>query len=251
MSLFNAFNDTIFLKEKSSLKEQYEALSKLKEEYPNNKDINSALYICKKGLDGEKEIEYELSKANLGLYVLHDINFEYEDLKAHIVISKAYTYFIECKNLVGNIIVNNKGEFIREYNIYGRKIKKGMYSPLRQVEAQRDVYKKIWYKSLDGSILDKIKRAMAEKNFEFYNKAIVVASNHETILNTRFAPKDIKNRVIKVENLVRKLQEDLEKADKDILWSKKVMYEQANKYLKNNIDRKIDYYEVYKKKYIK
>ena len=147
MILFEKFEDTIFLKESSDLQDRYDALLRLKDEFPNNEDISEEMFIIKKGLDGEKEIKYQLSKSNLGLFVLNDINIEYEDLKAqidYVVITKMYCYFIECKNLIGNVTVNEKGDFIREYTFSNKKVKKGMYSPLRQVEAQRDVYKKIW-----------------------------------------------------------------------------------------------------------
>lgn len=75
-----SFKDTIFLKESSDLEDRYNALKKLSEEYPNNELIGQELYIVKKGLDGEKEIEYQLKKSNLGMYVLHDVNLEYEDM---------------------------------------------------------------------------------------------------------------------------------------------------------------------------
>ena len=68
------------------------------------------LKLCELGLKGEKEIEFELKNANIGMYVLHDINMKYEDLTAqidYIIITPASMYFIECKNLVGNITVNN------------------------------------------------------------------------------------------------------------------------------------------------
>ena len=134
------FKDTIFYKENSDLQDKYDALNKLNNEFPNNDDLIQELYIVKKGLEGENEIAYQLKKSNIGMYVLRDIKVKYEDLTAqidYVVLTPIYTYFIECKNLVGNITVNEKGDFIRELNINGKKIKKGMYSPLRQVEAQR------------------------------------------------------------------------------------------------------------------
>ena len=70
------------------------------------------LKLCELGLKGEKEIEFELKNSNIGMYVLHDINMKYEDLTAqidYIVITPASMYFIECKNLVGNIRVNSRG----------------------------------------------------------------------------------------------------------------------------------------------
>ena len=48
------FKDTVFYKENSDLQDKYDALKRLNEEYPNNEDILSELYIVKKGLDGEK-----------------------------------------------------------------------------------------------------------------------------------------------------------------------------------------------------
>ena len=139
------FKDTVFYKENSDLQDKYDALSKLNNEFPNNEELLEELYIVKKGLDGENEIAYQLKKANIGMYVLRDIKVKYEDLTAqidYVVITPLYTYFIECKNLVGNITVNEKGDFIRELTINGKKIKKGMYSPLRQVEAQREELEK-------------------------------------------------------------------------------------------------------------
>ena len=63
------FKDTIFYKENSDLQERYDALKKLNNEYPNNEDLLSELYIIKKGLDGENEISYQLKKAHIGMYV--------------------------------------------------------------------------------------------------------------------------------------------------------------------------------------
>lgn len=255
MPLFDFFKDTIFLKENSDLQDRYDALTKLKNEFPNNEEIQEELYIIKKGLEGENEIKYQLSKSNLGLYVLRDVNFEVDGLKAqidYIVITKAHCYFIECKNLVGNITVNEKGDFIREYTINGKKIKKGMYSPLRQVEAQRDVFKKVWNTSLsDNKILNTIKRALAENNFTKSHRVLVVAANNETILNTKYAPKDMKDKVIKADALVRKIQYDLDRTDKDIWDSKKGMEAWAQGFLKRSIKNTTDYYIFYKEKYVK
>lgn len=252
--IFDTFKDTIFIKEDSSLQKQYEALLKLQKEYPNNNTIAEELYIAKKGLEGEKEIQYQLSKSNLGLYVIHDLNIEYENLKAqidYIVLSKAYCYFIECKNLVGNITINDRGEFIREYVIYNKKIKKGMYSPLRQVEAQRDVYKKIWNITLSqNKIINSIKRALAENNFTDTHRTLVVVSNNDTILKTKYAPKEIKNKVIRADNLIRTIENDLKKSDKDLWYSKSEMERWANNFLRLNVEKNIDYYEMYKQKYI-
>lgn len=195
------FKDTINYKENSDLQNKYDALKKLNEEFPNNEDLLSELYIVKKGLDGENEISYQLKKAHIGMYVLRDIKVKYEDLTAqidYVIITPVYTYYVECKNLVGNITVTDKGDFIREFTINGKKIKKGMYSPLRQVEAQREVIRKIW-----ESKSSLIKKFFALKNFEYFNRVLVVAANQDTILNTNRAPKEIKYKILRADALVR------------------------------------------------
>ena len=110
------FKGTVFYKGNSDLQDKYAALKKLNEEYPNNEDLLSEMFIVKKGLDGENEIAYQLKKAHIGMYVLRDIKVKYENLTAqidYIIITPVYTYYVECKNLVGNIIVTDKGDFIR------------------------------------------------------------------------------------------------------------------------------------------
>lgn len=256
MSLINnlisnlTFKDTVFLKETSDLSDKLKALIKLNKEYPNNENIEEELCIVKKGLEGENEIKYQLSKANIGLYVLHDINIEFEDLKAqidYIVITKCFCYFIECKNLLGNITVTEKGDFIREYSFKNRKIKKGMYSPLRQVEAQRDVYKKIWNTKFGSNpIISSIKRLLVESSFKDIHRVIVVAANNETILNTKYAPADIKYKVIKADALVRQIQYDLNHSNKSEWTNKAFMEKWAKTFLNINVEKQTDYYEYYR-----
>lgn len=252
--MFN-FNETIFLKESNTLEDKLEALDRLVKEYPENEELKKELFIVKKGFAGEQEIKYQLSKANIGMYVIQDLNIEYEDLKAQIdflVVTRAFCYFIECKNLIGNILINDQGDFIREYMFDGKKIRKGMYSPVRQVEAQRDVFKKIWNTKLSkNSIINNIKRLLSEKNFKEIHRTLVVASNRETIINTKYAPKDIKNMIVRSDNLINRIQNDLNTIDTDYWGSKKETEKWANAFLKINVDNNIDYYNYYKNIYVK
>ena len=46
-----------------------------------------------------------------------NVKVKYEDLTAqidYVIITPVYTYYVECKNLVGNITVTDKGDFIRD-----------------------------------------------------------------------------------------------------------------------------------------
>lgn len=182
------------------------------------------------------------------MYVLRDIKVKHEDLTAqidYIVITPVYTYYIECKNLVGNITVTDKGDFIREFTINGKKIKKGMYSPLRQVEAQREVIRKIW-----ESKASTIKKFLGSKNFDYYRRVLVVAANQDTILNTNRAPKEIKYKILRADALVRQIEYDFNHRENDeYLESKKSMEEIAQSYINMSSKEEINYYELYKEKY--
>ena len=184
------------------------------------------------------------------MYVLRDVKIRYEDLTAqidYVVIRPVYTYYIECKNLVGNITVTEKGDFIRELIVNNIKIKKGMYSPLRQVEAQREVIRKIW-----ESNTSKIKKLFAAKNFEYYRRVLVVAANQDTILNTNRAPKEMKYKVLRADALVRQIEYDLaHRGSDEYLDSKKTMEEMTQSYIDLSTKDSIDYYEYYKNKFCK
>lgn len=242
------FKNTVFYKENSDLQNKYDALKKLNEEYPNNEELQSELYIVKKGLDGENEIAYQLKKAHIGMYVLRDIKVKHEDLTAqidYVIITPVYTYYVECKNLVGNITITDKGDFIREFTINGKKIKKGMYSPLRQVEAQREVMRKIWESNSSA-----IKKFFASKNFNYYRRVLVVAANQDTILNTNRAPKEIKYKILRADALIRQIEYDLNhRGNDEYLDSKKSMEKIAQSYIDLSSKEEINYYDYYKEKY--
>lgn len=242
------FKDTVFYKENSDLQSKYDALKKLNEEYPNNEELLSELFIVKKGLDGENEIAYQLKKAHIGMYVLRDIKVKHEDLTAqidYVIITPVYTYYVECKNLVGNVTVNDKGDFIREFTINGKKIKKGMYSPLRQVEAQREVIRKIWESNCSA-----IKKFFASKNFDYYRRILVVAANQDTILNTNRAPKEMKYKILRADALIRQIEYDIDhRGNDEYLESKKGMEEMAQSYVDLSAKEEINYYDYYKEKY--
>lgn len=242
------FSDTIFYKENSDLQDRYNALKQLNNEYPNNKSLQTELFVIKKGLDGENEIAYQLKKAHIGMYVLRDIKLKYEDMTAqidYIVFTPVYTYYIECKNLIGNITVTDKGDFIREFVVDGKKIKKGMYSPLRQVEAQREVIRKIWENNTSS-----INKLLGSKKFDYYRRVLVVVANQDTILNTNKAPKEIKNKILRADSLIRQINYDLSQVKNDeIFESRKTIEKRAQSYVDLSLKENIDYYDYYKKKY--
>ena len=240
VGLFSKFTETIFLKRDSELEKKVNALKELSEKYPNNEKIKNDLFLANKGLEGEKEIEYELKNANIGMYVLHDISLKYEDLTAqidYIVITPAKNYFIECKNLIGNITINERGDFERKSKYFSDK---SIYSPVRQAERHIDIYIKGW-RSRNG----KLHQFLYEKYIEQWNVPLVVIANSESIINTKYAPKDIKDKIVKSDQLIRYLKNDLKKTKKEFISSKKDMEKIANGFLELNNPIIVNYEEKY------
>ena len=224
--MFDKFTDTIFIKKDSKLERQFQELNELIEKNPNDDDLQRKLKLCKYGLDGEKKIEFQLQYANIGMYVLHDINMEYQDLKAqidYIIITPAKTYFLECKNLVGNITIDSNGNFIREYTYGDKKITEGIENPYTQAQRHVEVLKKIWMERNTG-FLDK---TLKLKNFDKWIVPLVVLAYDKSIINDSEAPEDIKKHVVKFDRLVDYLKNDINNTDKDFLWNKKQMEENA------------------------
>jgi len=237
MEFLNRFCDTIVLKEDSNLEKQIEELKKVREEVPDYyKDkVDYDIKMLEIGLEGEKEILYELKHADIGMYVLHDITIEYEDLKAQfdfIIVTKGYIYLIECKKLIGNIKVDRSGQFIIEYEYKNDKYSKSIYSPYTQVIKHKDILKKRWINKNS-----KLRVAIQEKYFDkLWYKPIVVLANSKSILDIKYAPKEVRESTIKVDRLVDYIKKDINKYDSRYYNSKKEMEEIANTFINNNID---------------
>ena len=231
MELFKKFTETIFYKKDSQLEEQISALKELQQEYPNNSKLNYKLKLCELGLIGENEIEFELKNANIGMYILHDVNLKYKDLTAqidYIIITPGYTYFVECKNLIGNISVNNRGEFIREYIYNHKKIVEGIYSPIRQAERHIEIFKKLLDENQTGIMYNLLKNVR-----QSWFKPLVVLANSKNILKLQYAPKEIKSQIVRSDSLIDYIKKDINNLDKDYLSSQKYMNDLAFKIMQN------------------
>ena len=246
MELFKKFAETIFYKKDSQLEEQISALKELQQEYPNNSKLNYKLKLCELGLIGENEIEFELKNANIGMYILHDVNLKYKDLTAqidYIIITPGYTYFVECKNLIGNISVNNRGEFIREYIYNHKKIVEGIYSPIRQAERHIEIFKKLLDENQTGIMYNLLKNVR-----QSWFKPLVVLANSKNILKLQYAPKEIKSQIVRSDSLIDYIKKDINNLDKDYLSSQKYMNDLAFKIMQNyNQDIEKDYKEDFQK----
>ena len=124
MGLFQKKIGPVFLKEDSDAELFIEKLKKLSEKADGElrQDIEKQIKLAAYGLAGEKNIAFELRNSGMDMLILHDLYFEHNGMQAqidYIVISRRRIYIIECKNLIGNIEIDNGGNFIRTYELFG------------------------------------------------------------------------------------------------------------------------------------
>ena len=245
MSLFDKLKEPIFLKEQSDA--QY-YISKLKDLYDNAPDtlkgkIENEIKFTTLGEFGEQSIAFELKNSGMPMYVLHDIYLEVDGLSAqidYIVVTRKVIFVIECKNLIGNIEVDNQGNFIRSYKFNGRQIKEGIYSPITQNQRHLEVIKKIKRASKSSTIA----KVLFDKYFDDNYKSIVVLANPKTLLNSKYAQKEVRNKVIRGDQLINYIKQVNDKSNVASS-SDKQMKDIAEKFLNLHKVNKSDYSKKY------
>lgn len=207
--------------------------------------IQKEIAITKAGIQGEENILFELKNSNMDMYVLQDIYLETGDgLGAQIdfiVVTAKLNFIIECKNLFGNIEIDSKGNFIRTMEYGGKKHREGIYSPITQNERHMAVLKECRAENRNF-----LMGAWIRKNFDFWNKSLVVLANPKTIVNDRFATKEVKNQVIRADQLIGTMKK-LISENRELPSTKKEMKEIAEKILRRNKEQRKDYAEKYEK----
>ncbi|MDU7147867.1 MAG: NERD domain-containing protein [Clostridium sp.] len=246
MALFNKLDKPIFLKEESEAKHYISKLKELHSRAPEGVKgrIEKELKIATLGELGEDNIAFELKNSGIPMYILHDICLETNELSAqidYIVVTRKVIFIIECKNLIGNIEINSQGNFIRTYNFNGKFIKEGIYSPITQNERHLEVLKRIKKESKSNFI----SKMLFDKYFNDNYKSLVVLANPKTVLNSRYAKKEIKDKVIKADQLINYIKEVNSKSDLMSL-SDKEMKEIADRLLALHKSSKLSFLKKYR-----
>lgn len=202
--IFNKMKEPVFLKETSNAEEQLQQLKNLEPllNEEGRKIINQDITCLEYGIAGEKNIAFELKNSHMPMYILHDIYLESDDLNAQIdylVFTRKLCYVIECKNLYGNITIDANGNFVRTMYFGTRKVQEGLYSPITQNVRHLELMKKIKLESTDSIV----KKAMVKSAFAAFYQSVVVLANPKTILNDRYAKKEVRNQVIRADQLVK------------------------------------------------
>ena len=211
MGLFNKMKEPIFLRKSNSAEVQLEKLKAL-EPLLNEEGksiIKQDIKCLEYGIAGEKTIQFELQNSHMPMYILHDIYLEDGELSAQIdylIFTKKICFVIECKNLYGDIEINSSGDFIRAMEFGGRKKKEGIYSPITQNQRHLELMKKIKIEN-KGNILTKF---LTERYFDDNYKPLVVLANSKTVLNAKFAKKEVKDKVIRLDQLIKCIKDTYE-----------------------------------------
>lgn len=246
MSLFQKKIGPVFLKEDSDASKFIEKMNRLKESVSDKKilnEIDKQIKLAAYGEIGEKNISFELKNSGLDMFVLHDIYLEIGDLSAqidYIVVTRQFTFIIECKNLIGDIEIDSQGSFVRTYELFGKKVKEGIYSPITQNQRHLNVLKAI-RKEAKGNFISKM---FFEKYFDSNYKSLVVLANPKTCLNAKYAKSDVKNMVIRADKLVETIKNAC-KASTEMDMTEKEMREIAQFFLEANKSERSDYAKKY------
>lgn len=203
--------------------------------------IQSQVNKCKFGLDGEQRVMYELKHLKVPALIIHDLtlfdkNAEQSQID-FVVLTANCGFVIESKSLTGNVTINSDGDFKRQFvNNEGKVYKtEGMYSPIRQNEIHIDV------------LNDFISNNKLIKNYPI--ESIVVISNSKTIINKSYASKNIKDIIVKYDQLDNKILRSMSlHSDVDISDGK--LKELADSLIENDTPRVIDYVSSLKLKLI-
>lgn len=167
----------------------------------NRKKIEEQIKFLNIGKAGEQSLLFELTNSFLPMLILHDVYIEHKGLNAQfdfILVTRQFLLVIEVKKYYGNIIVNDKGQFIRTVN-RGKHVvfKEGMYSPIRQVERQVAVLQSML---VDHDVITKTPIRYA-----------VAFANEKTVIDLSKAPKEIEEKVFRTDGIVSFIKAELAK----------------------------------------
>lgn len=256
MGVFDSFKELVtqkpvglkkpdFYKADSDAKKQLERLQQIHATAPDRvkPQIERDMKLLAYGIAGEESVAFELNNSYLPIIVLHNLRLEHEGLTAQIdylIITTKFCLVVECKNLFGNLEVNSRGEFIRELTFNGKSKKEGIYSPVTQNVRHMEMIKALRL----GNKRNPLMRMALEKSFGDFHKSVIVLANPKTVINLKQAPKNVKDQIIRSDQLIDYIKRLL-RENKDLASSEKEMYEMAEFFVGLHKENTVDYAEKY------
>lgn len=244
MGLFDRVKGPVFCKDDSDSEKQLSVLNSLLEKASGDiaDTIQQDICLVNAGILGEKQVRFELENSHIPMYVLHDVFLEHNKLTAqidYIIITHHHIFVIECKNLYGDIEINSSGDFIRTITYGHRTKKEGIYSPITQNRRHLELIKEI--RAAEKNLLQ---RALFENSFYSTYRSVVVLSNPKTVLNSKYAKKEIRNQVIRADQLSDYIKRIDAESDSPS-FGEKHMEELADFFIKASKPHAVDYTEKY------
>jgi hypothetical protein len=235
----------IFLKETSDAQKQLDALKmyRLTSSISVQKQVDRDVKFLSYGIYGEEQVAYELRNSFLPIIILHDLHIVHKGLEAQIdylIVTSREIIVLECKNLIGNIEVNAKGDFLRTTSFNGIKKREGIYSPITQNQRHLRLLRQM--------LIDRQSNFLMKKGVDFFFKenfkSVVVLANSKTIVNMKYAKKEVRDQIIRCDQLnayLKKMASDskLPKSSGD------EMFGIASRYLDMHQPNKKDYLSKY------
>lgn len=228
----NKIDEPIFVKEYDQdnniqLNQLNDLLEKVGDD--QKKIVEAEIKKIQYGLIGERNVAYELKNSFLPIVCLHDIRLEYKDYSAQfdfIVITHQCIIVLETKSLINDIIIESTGDFIRVFKDYKGNVykKEGMNSPVSQNEKHINILRRF----LDESKF--------KKNIPI--ASVIVMANPKSIITMKYTKKEIKNLIIKHDQIKTKIKEICNHCSNSVL-NDRTMLEIAD-YINDN-DKHIEY----------
>ncbi|MFH5837174.1 HRDC domain-containing protein [Proteiniclasticum sp. C24MP] len=239
--MFDKLKGPMLYKDSDGLTKQIEILEGMKEKASGEtkNQILKEIRLLEYGEKGEKAVLYELMNSFMPMLILRDLRLEYENKSAQIdflAITRKVVYVIECKNLFGDILVNESGDFIRTIHFNGKKIREGIYSPVTQNKRHLDLIKAVRKEDKSNMVF----KMMFEKCFDDNYKSIVVLANSKSLIDVRYADKELKKLIIRHDQLISHIRKT-DSMSKNEESSDKKMEEMAESFMKLHIPSQMDY----------
>ena len=197
----------VFIKETSSTDDRLRQLEEIRDSLPPEKrsGVEKDIKLLSAGRFGEENILFELKNSHLPLYVIRDLYLEHQGLTAQIdflILTPKRNFVVECKNLIGNIEINERGDFIRTFHSGKQFWKEGIYSPLTQNRRHLNLLREIGMEQQSNFV----SRTFYHKSFENLYRPIVVLANSKTLLKASQAPLEIRNQVIRLDHMIHYIE---------------------------------------------
>jgi len=196
--LMTTINIPIFIKDFNKENENISSLNKFLNNFtdPQMKmKIENELRYQKCIQKRLAKVYFILKNSPVPFYGLHNIRLEYGDNKSNIdflIITNQFCCIINCRNQNGNIEIDSQGRFSRLIKKSEKNLKEGIHSPVEENSRAELILKSI----LNNQRLEKLPVM-----------SLTVFINSKTTLNFKSCPKDIKDKVIKINLLNSKIKE--------------------------------------------